>query len=292
MKNKVYSIILSLFTIASIVTVFDVKALENEVCKQQTHWYYFSLADHATKEAIESNSVDATYSTKFSKETWPKDAKVNSIKTYKGFTKDDIVIWYDLLVANRIPVYTDANGEVHHVHDDLYRNEDNNSSNTDNVYSSAQLNYDALLSQNNPVLLEQFRQNFINNVYNAQIMPSEAEVTFTNIEEDSVSAQIHRLYGGTSLGTTTAYNYVVNPQNPDVTNNVFLISAKVQVVLDYDCEQPEEPVTPEPTPEEPEEPLVEEVNPNTGDLGVILSSLMVIGAGGTGAIAYHRRKNL
>lgn len=295
--KKIYSIILTISIFLGIMSVGSVKAEEGEVCKQETHWYYFSLADHAELAAIEGKAVDTTYSTTFDNSKWPEGAKIESVTTYKGFTKEDIAMWYDLYVVLRTPVYTDDSGEFHHVHDLLYNNHNTNTSNTNNVDDSTRLNYDVLTTDEQRT---EFRNSYIEKVYNGQIIPTEAEVNLTQNADGVINGEIHRIYGGTSLAGVVPYNYVVDPANPGVTNDVLLITAKTKVVLSYDCEVPTEPETPEepkvdePQVEEPkiEEPLVEEPNPNTGDLGAVLSSVMALSASGTGIYAYRKRKNI
>ena len=286
--KKIYSIMLTISIILGLTIINSVEAAEGEVCKQETHWYYFSLADHADLATREGKAVDTTYSTTFDDSKWPEDAKIESVTTYKGFTKDDIAMSYDLYVVSRIPVYIDNNGEFHHVHDFLYNNHDTNTSSTNNVDEATRANYDMLTTDEQRT---QFRNSYIEKVYNAQIVPTEAEVTITQGADGVVNGEIHRVYGGMSLSSVIPYQYVVDPANPDVTNEVLLISAKTKVVLSYDCKVPEEPVEPE-EPVGPEEPLVEEPNPNTGDLGVVLSSVMALGASGTGLYAYRKRKNI
>ena len=291
MKKKMYSIILTLLLVVGITSVGEVKA--EEVCKQETHWYYFSLADHGTKEEIASKQINTTYQTAFSNSSWPEGAEIESITTYKGFSREDIALWFDMYVGMKVPTYTDENGEIHHVHYYLYHNLDSNISSTINVDDATRLNYDLVSG----TAAEEFRNNYINNVYNAQIIPSEAEITITSVENGAVNAEISRTYGGTSLDSVTAYSYVLDPSEPSKTEEVYLISAKAKIVLKYDCTEeepvvePEEPVV---EPEEPivEEPLEEEPNPNTSDFGVILSGLMMAGASGTGLYAYRKRKSL
>lgn len=298
MKYKVCSILLSIVILCGFMVIGDVNALEEAVCKQQTHWYYFSLADPSSKEQIEGNVNNTNYATKFSKASLPADAKINSVTTYKGFTKEDIGYWFDLYVDMKTPTYTDLNNEVHHVHDYLYQNVNQNSSSTANVDDTTRYSYDAIRNQGSNVT-SQFRHDYIERIYKAQIIPTTADIKLTN-DANEVNAQIARSYGNISLNSVEPYSYMdVNINQPVHT---YLISAKAKVIIDYDCTvpevlpeepKPEEPKPEEPKPEEPkaeEIPLVKEINPNTGDLGVILSGLMTTGALTTGLVAYRKRK--
>ena len=74
----------------SFLFIGDIKA--EQICKSQTHWYYFSLADHSSKEKIESQPISTSYSSIFSNSNWPSGAKIESVTTYKGLTKDSQAI--------------------------------------------------------------------------------------------------------------------------------------------------------------------------------------------------------
>lgn len=280
MKNKLYSLGLIFLLVFGLVSYNNVDAAER-VCKQQTHWYYFSLADHSEGSKIESAPITSDCSSTFSGETWPEDAEIESITTYKGFTKEDIAMWYDLYVVSRVPAFTDENGEIHHVHEYSYRNETENKDDTKNIDDYTRKLYDTLSETERA----QLRNDYIAKIFNAQIVPTVANVTMEK-RDNGIFGTINRTYGGMSLNGITPYDNGQEGTKP------YLISAKTKVVLNYDCEEPEiVPEEPE-TPEEPEEPLVQEQNPNTGDLGLIASSVVLATASGSGIYAYRKRKNL
>lgn len=277
MKNKIlFSVVFAVLFVFALAS--NVEAAETElVCKEQVHYYYFSLADHETTCSLssgESKLKKTSYSSVF-KNTLPEGANIKSQSFTKGFTKNDIAMWFDMYIANPVDEFTDESGAIHHVHTKGYTNNDTNKTDNKSVNDSVKKAYDLLKTDEERTA---FRTDYIERTYAAQIMPTTASASF-EIVSDGIKGTINREYDICNNNNTP---FKFSDGTTDY--STYLISGVAKVVYTYDCEEPVEP-TPEP------EPIIEE-NPNTGDLGLALSGVLLTAAGGSTAVIYRKRKNL
>lgn len=288
MKNKIlFSVV---FALLFGLTLMGSVSAQELVCKEQVHYYYFSLADHETTCSLssgESKVKKTSYSSVFAN-TLPEGATIKSQSFTKGFTKNDIAMWFDLYIANPVLEFTDESGAIHHVHTKGYTNNDTNKTDNKSVNDSVKKAYDLLKTDAERTA---FRTDYIERTYAAQIMPTTASASF-EIVSDGIKGTIDREYDICNNNNTP---FKFSDGTTDY--STYLISGVAKVIYTYDCEEPVEPTkepdepTKEPTKEPEPEPIIEE-NPNTGDLGLALSGVLLTAAGGSTAVIYRKRKNL